>query len=287
MIRMFLLAAGFLSVTIALLVNQLGDDDAAQFPSGEVTRAGNATGLDLSDLAGRAAEARQAPMTAPLTAPGANGSADALNMDAMVRSILSEYRRPVTGDRLQQAASRTSGTEDEMRALTNGVLAGLGVARPGTAENPVASGPQSLNALIVQAMRDGQSDAYVDAILNEAVGAGEVAAPEALVTSSGEVDTATLLDSLVQRSVSPQPAPQAAAPATIATRSAAPALAEIAPAFDEVLTYVVQPGDSLAGIALRQYGTTTAYEIIYQANRDQLPSPGAVRPGMTLTIPAL
>lgn len=282
MIRLFLLVAGFLSVTIALLVNQLGEDDDAQIPSGDVTRAGNATGLDLGELAGRTAEVRQAPGTAP----DATGSADALNMDAMIRSIVSEYRRPVTGDRLQQAASVTGGTEDEMRALTDGVLAGLGFTRP-AAEEPDTTGPKSLNALIVQAMREGQSDAYVDAILNEAVGAGQVAAPEALVTSSGEIDTATLLDSLVQRSVAPQPRPAAAPPATVAKRPTALALPDSAPAIDEVLTYVVQPGDSLAGIALRHYGTTTAYEIIYQANRDQLPSPGAVRPGMVLTIPAL
>ena len=51
--------------------------------------------------------------------------------------------------------------------------------------------------------------------------------------------------------------------------------------------YVVQPGDSLAGIALRHYGTATAEEIIYRANRDKLASPGAVRPGMRLKIPAM
>ncbi|TNF21885.1 MAG: LysM peptidoglycan-binding domain-containing protein [Rhodobacteraceae bacterium] len=288
MIRLFLLASGVLTIAIALLINRSGDD-AAQIASAEVTRAGTATGLALGDLAGRAPEVRQAPVTAS----GEAGSDDGLNMDAMIRSIVSEYRRPVTGDRLRQAASGTGGTDDEMRALTDGVLAGLGVAR--AADTP-APGPKSLNALIVQAMREGLSDAYVDAIQNEAVGTGAVAAPEALVTSSGGIDTATLLDSLVQRSVAPQPAPQTTPqakpkPAPQARRQAAvtkPApLPEVAPAIDEVLTYVVQPGDSLAGIALRHYGTTTAYEIIYQANRDQLPSPGAVRPGMRLTIPAL
>lgn len=285
MIRLFLLAAGVLSVTIALLINRLGDDEA-QIRSGEVTRAGNATGVDLSDLARPAAEVRQAP----LGAPDAPGSADALNMDAMIRSIVSEYRRPVTGGRPRQAASSTSGTDDDMRALTDGVLAGLGVGQTATAEDPAAggaTGPKSLDALIVQAMREGQSDAYVDAIRNEAVGNDAATAPAALVTSSGGTDTATLLESLVQRSVTPQAAPQAAPRTTNATKSAPPALPDTAPVIDEVLAYVVQPGDSLAGIALRHYGTTTAYEIIYQANRDQLPSPGAVRPGMTLTIPAL
>lgn len=275
MIRLFLLATGFLSVTIALLISQLGDDDDAQIASREVTRADMASGLQPGDLGG----VRQTPVTVPAT----TGSADAPQMDAMFRSIVSEYRRPVTGDRLRQAATSTGGTDDGMRALTDGVLAGLGALRLVAAENPVSTGPKSLNALIVQAMREGQSDAYVDAILNEAVGNGRVTAPEALVTSSGEVDTATLLDSLVQRSVAPKAAPEA----VVATRSATPALPDIAPAIDEVLTYRVQPGDSLAGIALRHYGTTTAYEIIYQANRDQLPSPGAVRPGMILTIPAL
>ncbi|AKO98407.1 LysM peptidoglycan-binding domain-containing protein [Marinovum algicola] len=59
------------------------------------------------------------------------------------------------------------------------------------------------------------------------------------------------------------------------------------PASPEGMGYVVQPGDSLAGIALRHYGTATAEEIIYRANRDKLASPGAVRPGMRLKIPAM
>ena len=50
------------------------------------------------------------------------------------------------------------------------------------------------------------------------------------------------------------------------------------PASPEGMGYVVQPGDSLAGIALRHYGTATAEEIIYRANRDKLAHRGPCGP---------
>lgn len=276
MIRLFLLAAGFLSVTIALLVTQMGDQDEGTV-SAEATRAGSSL-FDFSDATqtpealSQPATRRQAAEdhTPNLTRPGTSA------IDMMTQSILSELRKPVTGDRLRQVASATGGESDTMRDVTNGVLNGLETATAPATQAPQSDAPQSpgaLNALIVQAMREGQSDAYVDSLINEAVGTGQVQAPASLVTSSGDVDTATLLDSLVQQSFATQPEPTAAPAATLP------------PEGD--LTYVVQPGDSLAGIALRHYGTTTAHDIIYSANRDILPTPSAVRPGMTLRIPSL
>ena len=50
-------------------------------------------------------------------------------------------------------------------------------------------------------------------------------------------------------------------------------------------TYVVRPGDTLAKISLRFYGTTRNYMRIYDANRDQLSSPSRVEVGQTLIIP--
>ena len=52
-------------------------------------------------------------------------------------------------------------------------------------------------------------------------------------------------------------------------------------------TYVVQKGDSLWSIAAKPevYGSATRWRRIFDANRDLLKSPDAVRPGMKLKIP--
>ena len=50
-------------------------------------------------------------------------------------------------------------------------------------------------------------------------------------------------------------------------------------------TYVVRPGDTLAKISLRFYGTTRNYMRIYNANRDRLASPSRIEVGQTLIIP--
>lgn len=75
----------------------------------------------------------------------------------------------------------------------------------------------------------------------------------------------------LQKPVANQPAPvQAAkvAPQAVATRS-----------------HVVQPGDSLPGIAFRYYGTTVAYLQILQANPDVLSDPSELTAGMVLRLP--
>lgn len=271
MIRLFLLAAGFLSVTIALLVSQMGEpeDDVV---SGEATRAGSSL-IDVFDDSARTDPLAKPMQATPAREPSAPDTGSMTQIDVMTRSILAELRKPVTGDRLRQVASASEGRSDTMRNVTQDVLAGLetNTSQPEIRQNDVQS-PNALNALIVQAMREGQSDAYVDTLINEAVGQGRVDAPASLVTSSGEVDTATLLDSLVQQSMSAQ---------------SAPAAAPVVTAQEGELTYVVQPGDSLAGIALRHFGTTTAHGIIFSANRDILPTPAAIKPGMTLRIPSL
>ena len=50
-------------------------------------------------------------------------------------------------------------------------------------------------------------------------------------------------------------------------------------------TYTVAGGDTLSSIAERFYSDATAWEPIFQANRDRLTSPEALQVGMTLRIP--
>lgn len=50
-------------------------------------------------------------------------------------------------------------------------------------------------------------------------------------------------------------------------------------------TYTVQAGDTLSRISSRVYGESGRWMDIFQANRDQLPSPNALKPGQVLRIP--
>lgn len=51
--------------------------------------------------------------------------------------------------------------------------------------------------------------------------------------------------------------------------------------------HLVEPGETLSGIAYRYFGAASKYLDVFEANRDQLSSPNALRPGMVLTIPEL
>ena len=52
-------------------------------------------------------------------------------------------------------------------------------------------------------------------------------------------------------------------------------------------TYTVKPGDTLSGIARKFLGHADEYMRIFDANRDQLASPGDIRPGQVLKIPSI
>jgi LysM repeat protein len=68
----------------------------------------------------------------------------------------------------------------------------------------------------------------------------------------------------------------AARPApTTASGGAAPA----------TVTYTVQSGDTLSGIAKKFLGNANEYMEIFNANRDQLTDPDKIKPGQVLKIP--
>ncbi len=50
-------------------------------------------------------------------------------------------------------------------------------------------------------------------------------------------------------------------------------------------TYTVRQGDTLTSIASQVYGDASLWRDIFEANRDQLSSPEALRAGMTIRIP--
>jgi nucleoid-associated protein YgaU len=78
------------------------------------------------------------------------------------------------------------------------------------------------------------------------------------------------------------------AASTSAARPATPVAASTgtaAPAAAKPRTHTVERGDTLSGIAKRVYGRADRWNVIYQANRDQLDDPDRIYPGQVLVIP--
>ena len=65
----------------------------------------------------------------------------------------------------------------------------------------------------------------------------------------------------------------------------APTTASGGAAPSPTITYTVQPGDTLSGIAKKFLGNANDYMDIFNANRDQLSDPDKIKPGQVLKIP--
>lgn len=165
-----------------------------------------------------------------------------------------------------------SDTDTQMRNLTSSVLAGLNGTAPQSPELAKTE-PASLKVLVEQALSAGQSDAYLEALVDEAVDKGQVAVPDAMRTTDGAVDTRTLLASIIAKSEGAQPT---ATTAALVSEAEGP---------KEDRFHKVLRGDSLAAISLKYYGEAQGYTRIFEANRDRLSSPNRIIVGQTLLIP--
>lgn len=79
--------------------------------------------------------------------------------------------------------------------------------------------------------------------------------------------------------------PEFVDPATATNTPKVPAAPQPAAAQPPVRTYIVQPGDTLASIANREYKDRNKAKKIFEANRDTLASPQSIKVGQTLIIP--
>ncbi len=50
-------------------------------------------------------------------------------------------------------------------------------------------------------------------------------------------------------------------------------------------TYTIQPGDSLSKIAKRELGNANAWNLIHEANKDEIKDPNKIYPGQVIKIP--
>ncbi|MGV6812258.1 MAG: LysM peptidoglycan-binding domain-containing protein [Brevirhabdus sp.] len=204
-----------------------------------------------------------------MSATGPTGGANAQSEDEM-RQLTSTILLGLGADPIAQPEPEE--VDPEMREMTNSVLAGLGLSSAKPEEVP--EGVDGLSVLITQAISQGQSDAYLEALLEEAVGVGLVSVPAELKTAEGEVDTKTLLSSIVAKA-------EARTEGAVDTPSEAVPLLMVR----GKQYYVVEKGDSLGGIAFRIYGRTSEFQRIFEANKDKLKSPDRIVVGQRLLIP--
>ena len=195
-----------------------------------------------------------------------------------LRALTSLIVQELGGDAAEtEVEADIDDADDPMRAMTSSVLAGLGI---GTEAAPVEPEPaqapseaEVLQAAILKAIEEGQSDEFIASILSAAVESGGFDVPglEAALDAVEEPSPAEVTEVAPEDSEAAQ---VAVAPQASETGSA-----------EEVETYVVQPGDSLSVIADTLYGDAGAYVRIFEANQDTLSSPNRISVGQRLIIP--
>lgn len=267
-----------------------GDDITADrlgtpAPTGvDVTRAStpDVSALALAAMAATADPGATAPATALVSAPRrvdvARPNTDDTHLSDMTNNVLAEL-----GFAGVQAVTTNSQIQ---RQSTSDILAGIEAA---TGQRSVLEESETLEAIVIAALRAGESDESIDAIVNAAATAGTVAVPEILVTSEGRVDTAVMLNNIVTQAQIASGGGAPAIPNTTPDNTAGMEVRVVQRATDEVQArfYTVQSGDSLGAISIKFYGVVSGYERIFNANKALLSSPDLIRAGQRLVIPQL
>ena len=122
-----------------------------------------------------------------------------------------------------------------------------------------------LQELVSVALTQGMTGQEIDQLIVQAVDHGTLIIPDSLRNAAGQPDTMAMLATLMDATV------------------------ETAPAMKRNIgnSYVVRPGDSLASIAVKYYGSKYAVNDIFWANKDRLSNPDQLRVGQTLFLPLM
>lgn len=297
MIRTILAGTAFLAIIAALYYGQPAAEDSAD---SSVTRA-------QTDLTGL-----PAPAPAPVSQPAvAADQPQAAQPQADVTAAVA--RAVVPAPRPTPTPAATVPTDDtDLKAMSLGVLADLGLEpkdvtgpegddvmqhmtsdilnniRSATgATAPRSAGAQALQSLVSRALQEGRTDSYIDQLVNEAAGRGDVSVPKALVTNEGRVDTSTLLASIVAQARVAAGGEIVAPEVTGGEGVEIRLLQGVGSDRKQAQFYTVSSGDSLGAIAVKFYGDAGRYSTIYEANRRILSSPDRIRAGQRLVIPTI
>lgn len=165
---------------------------------------------------------------------------------------------------------------NKMRMLTEGVVAGLYTVTSETAAGGTRIALNSRNA--------ASTATALEKLISQAAANGDLTVPDSIATADGTVDSQTLLFDLVQRSLEGGTEKEVAAAQEMRRRAFAASAAKT-DVVEGQRFYTVEAGDSLAYISLQFYGSTNAYETIFNANRTKIDRPDQIRIGQRLLIP--
>lgn len=220
-------------------------------------------------------------ITAPMIAAVAPAPAAPSTSIPSASAVLAATTQPISVDERTQdekiADAIAIVNRNKMRMLTEGVVAGLYSV---TTEQTDGQGTRiALNS------RNAASAAEsIENLLAEAAANGTLDLPDSVATVDGKVDSQTLLFDLVQRSLEGSGAEGIAA-AKEMRQLAFEASAAKTQVVNGQRFYTVEAGDSLAYISLQFYGSTNAFDRIFQANRSKIASPDKIQIGQRLVIP--
>lgn len=138
--------------------------------------------------------------------------------------------------------------------------------------------PQRLRDSVLSAIESGRSVDDVTGMVASAIDLGLIEAPAALSTPDGKPDARAILLSILKEQ-------EAATGQEFELASLGVSEADANPVRNQI--YTVEAGDSLAFIALKFYGNTQEYRVIYNANRSKIERPDAIQVGQRLIIPAI
>ncbi len=287
-IRIGIIGASFLTVTAALILLQPDSDTTADVPlapeTETVTRAQTADILGLiadTPVTADSAQTQPPKMQTVVTQASVQSVQVAKTVtpaqapDSLTAGVLASLGAPIP--KAPEVVQPEVSAEDQaLRNLTSGVLSGLSGARPFTT-NP------TMQQLVTQALSQGQSDDYIEAMINAAADAGSIVVPVALRTNEGRVDTDTLLADLVRKS---DPDGFEKPKIVSGENGVEVRVVQRAGETRQYNFYTVQAGDSLGAIAHRFYGDAALYTAIFDANRQFISRPDRIRVGQRLTIPS-
>lgn len=179
---------------------------------------------------------------------------------------------------LSAGAVQAQETNTAIQESTNNVLAALGApVTPTATPEVVVNG--DLIAIVGEAMANGQSDDYINALVMEAHSDGQITVPDSMTDNAGKVDSAAMLTAVVNAAIAAQPAQPAAGTRATETGGDAGDNEGVAAG-----TYTVKPGDTLIRIAKKYYGETGSYQQLLDANPDII-NANLISIGMVLRIP--
>lgn len=99
-------------------------------------------------------------------------------------------------------------------------------------------------------------------------------------------ENAALTKQLADATAAAKPSPPASEEQPVSSAAVADAAGQPAENSATHQIYHVVGGDTLTKIATRFYGDSAKWDVIFEANKDTLPNPSALRVGQTLVIPA-